>query len=245
MKVVPIESGATVFVASGRARFSPQEGLALPMRSELDHLRRVLDSCDEAEVRRVVVLGSSDVAGLAETVDGRSVQAPRARYAEVKAALEDECVLRAEAGMPITSVRLAPVHGAGKSRTMDLVRLVRRRIVPLPSGGRHSIGFVLLDDAIRALTWLGQNAAPAVVAVGGGPTPLRDLLDQLAIAQGVQPRFVPVPIPKRGLRTVATLPMPSSLHWLVRLSLPKAVQMEVPIPISPLREVAARLVSAC
>lgn len=240
-----IVSGSAVIVASGRPALSSADGFGAALSLELGHLRRVLDACQRARARRVVVLGSSDVAGLAERVVGASAQAPITRYAQVKAALEDECVLRADAGMPITTVRLAPVHGAGKARTASLIRLVRRPVVPLPGGGGHSIGFVLLDDAIRAIEWLGGHPAPPVVAIGAGPTPLRKLLEQLAIARGARPRFVTVPVPASGLRKVAPLPMPGPLYWLLRLSLPRVVEMEVPVPVTPLPQAAAMLVASC
>ncbi|MFN2504761.1 MAG: hypothetical protein ABR540_11170, partial [Acidimicrobiales bacterium] len=161
----------------------------------------------------------------------------------VKAALEDECRLRAADGMAVTSARLAAVHGPGKPRTAALVRLARRPVIPLPGGGRHSIGFVLLADAIRALLRLGGEAGAPVVSIGGGPTPLRDLLAHLARAQGKQPRWLPVPV--TGLQRLAPLELPDSLHWLLRLSLPREVAMEVPVPVTPLPQAAAMLVASC
>lgn len=240
-----IAGGATVFVASGRSSVPDGVRLAVALRSELEHLRHVLDACDKAGARRIVVLGSSDVAGLAPVVNGSTAQAPVSRYALVKAALEDECRLRAAAGLPVTSVRLAPVHGPGKARTAALVRLARLPVIPLPAGGRHSIGFVLLADAVRALIYLGQEATPPVVSIGGGHTPLRDLLGHLARAQGRTPRWVPVPAPASALRRAGSLPLPGSVQWLLRLSLPREVAMEAPVPVTPLAEATAMLVAAC
>lgn len=244
-KADDISRGSTVFVASGRSSVPDEVGLAEGLRTELAHLRDVLDACDGAGARRVVVLGSSDVAGLAALVTGHTPQEPLTTYARVKAALEDECVARAAGGMPVTSVRLAPVHGPGKGRTAGLVGLIRRPVIPLPGGGWHSIGFVLLDDAVRALQWLAANPAPPVVSIGAGPTPLRELLEHLAEAQGTDPRFVPVPLPAAALRRAAPLPLPDALHWLLRLSLPREVVMEVPVPVTPLAEAAAMLVATC
>jgi nucleoside-diphosphate-sugar epimerase len=185
------------------------------------------------------------VAGLADRVSGETPQSPLTPYARVKAALEDECVRRAAGGLPVTAVRLAPVHGAGKERSASLMRLSQRSVIPLPASGKHSIGFVLLKDALRAVQWLAENPAPAVVAVGGGPTPLRDLLRCLAWAQRMNPRFVSIPLPTAALRKVAPLSIPDPLHWLLRLSLPREVAMDVPVPITPLAEAAAMLVATC
>jgi nucleoside-diphosphate-sugar epimerase len=221
------------------------ERLTEVLQSELGHLREVLDACVDARASRIVVLGSSDVAGLAARVRGDTPQAPVGPYARVKAALEDECRLRADDGLPLTCVRLAPVHGPGKARSLALVRLARRPVIPLPGGGRQSIGFVLLDDAVRALQRLGGQPSAPVVAVGGGPTPMRDLLGHLARAQGRHPRWLPVPIPATVLRPLADTLLPEPLHWLLRLSLPRVVEMEVDVPVTLLPEAAAALVAEC
>ena len=240
-----VAPASTVFVASGRSSVAEGAGLATALGSELAHLREVLDACERAGARRVVVLGSSDVAGLAAVVNGQTAQAPVSTYGVVKAALEDECRLRAGQGMPVTTVRLAPVHGPGKRRTAALVRLARQPVVPLPGAGRHSIGFVLLTDAVRALLHLGRTPSPPVVSVGGGWTPVRELLAHLARAQRRRPRWLPVPAPAWALHRAASLPLPDALQWLVRVSLPRQVAMEVPVPVTALPDAAAMLVRSC
>lgn len=240
-----ILSGCTVYVASGRSAIPQRDRTSEALRSELRHLRDVLDACEDANARRVIVLGSSDVAGLTEVVRGTSAQSPVTGYGEVKAAIEDECVRRASQGLPITHVRLAPVHGPGKQRTATMVQLARRRFIPVPGSARHSIGFVFLVDALRAIEYLGRQPAPAVVAVGGGYTPLGELLQSLARVQGVNARLLSVPVPRPVLRSLASARVPDGLHWLLRYSLPKTVEMEVPVDITPLTKVAATLVASC
>src|SRR5207237_7700370 len=117
--------GCRVLVASGRAALTAGRGFESSLAEELAHLRLVLDAAEEAGAERVVVLGSADVAGGSEVIDGRAPQGPRTRYAHVKAALEDECVIRHDRGLPVTSVRLAPVHGPGKRRSHALLRCAR------------------------------------------------------------------------------------------------------------------------
>lgn len=239
-----LSNDATVFVASGRSAFTHKRDVQA-LREELRHLRDVLDACESINARRVVVLGSSDVAGLSERITGRSPQAPLTFYAEVKCALEDECLQRAADGMPITNVRLAPVHGSGKDRTQVMVRRARLHAVPLPRGGYHSIGFVLLRDALRALEYVGTHPTPPVVSVGGGTTPLRELLQQLAFSAGSRPRWLSIPVPVSSLGRLAQLPVPESIHRLTRLALPRSVEMEVPVPITPIAQAAAELVATC
>ncbi len=183
--------------------------------------------------------------GLAAYVDGDTPQEPLTPYARVKAALEDECRLRAAGGMPVTSVRLGPVHGPGKPRSAGLVRLARAPVIPLPGGGRHSIGFVLLADAVRALLRVGGSSGPPVVSIGGGATPLGELLRQLARAQGRRPTLLPVPVPRAALHRLGHADLPDSVHWLLRLSLPREVAMQVPAFVTPLPEAAAMLVASC
>lgn len=236
-----VPPGACVVVASGRSSIGRAEGPAA-IRTELDHLRRVLDSCDAARARRVVVLGSADVAGLAPEIRATTPQDPRTLYAEVKTVAEDECVGRAAAGQPVTCVRMGPIHGVGKHRTAVLVDVAGWPVVPLPGAAAHSTGFILVDDAVEAVAWLTANDAPAVVAVGAGHVPLRGLLSALAQAQGSRLRVVPVPGVQPLVR-LASRRLPSDkAQWLIRLALPRAVHMELPVPLTPLDEAARILV---
>ena len=235
--------GSAVLVASGRAAVPASLGLAQSLKEELNHLRTVLDTCEQRGCTRIVVLGSSDVAGMAPTVTGASSQDPRTDYAAVKAAVEDECVLRRASGVPVSVVRLAPVHGPGKARTAHLARLARLHLVPVPNGGRRSIGFVLIDDAVGAVRWLLANPSTAVVAVGGGRTPLRSLLVALAEAQGTRVRLVPVPVPVESLAGPGYRRLPAMAQWMIRLSMERSVEMEVPTAVTPLEHAAKLLVS--
>jgi nucleoside-diphosphate-sugar epimerase len=236
---------ARVVVASGGAKSISNQALAKTLRTELDHLREVLDACERAGATRIVVLGSADVAGTGGRIDGTSPQDPTTPYATVKAALEDECVRRHRDGVPVTSLRLAPVHGPGKARTASMVRWARSPIVPLPNGGYQSIGFILLDDAVRAITWaLQTDATQPVMSVGGGDTSLRSLLAHLARAQGRRVVQVPVPMPAAVLRPMLRPRLPPSASWLIRLAVGSVVTMEPPVDVTPLPEAAEILVGA-
>lgn len=246
-----LPAGVPVLVASGRSSIARREDLPVALREELAHLRRVLDAAERAAASRIIVLGSSDVAGMAPEIRGTTPQDPRTVYAEVKAALEDECVLRHAAGAPVTCVRLAPVHGPGKARSRTLIRMSAWPVVPLPNGGRHSMGFVLLDDAIKAITWLAHKSwdrptpDSAVVSVGGGPTPLCDLLDALASAQGRRLRTVAVPVLAHAGGRSRMARRSERLQWALRLASPRAVMMDPPVEITPLVQAADILVRTC
>lgn len=236
-----VPRNASVVVASGRSTIRREEGAAA-IRTELDHLRRVLDACMEANARRIVILGSSDVAGLAAEVRAVTPQDPRTLYAEAKTVGEDESCRRAAAGEPLTYVRMAPIHGPGKRRTETLVSVSGWPVVPLPQGGNQSTGFVFIDDALKAVAWLAVNAAPPVVSVGAGHLPLRGLMSALARARGNRIRVAPIPGVPPLLRHASRRVSSDWAQWLIRLALPRAVQMEVPSPITPVQEAARILV---
>ena len=235
--------GRSVVVASGRSIIPRGEGLATPLAAELAHLRIVMDAAERAGAPRIIVLGSSDVAGMAPVIDGRTDQQPRTNYALIKAALEDECVARHSRGIPVTCVRLAPVHGRGKQRTSSLVSLSRLPIIPVPSGGHHSTGFVLLADAVRAIEWLLEHPAPAVQSVGAGPTSMRLLLQILAQAQGRRTRCVSIPFPATLVGSLCGQRGPDHLQWLLRLSCSRSVEMDPPLSPTPLPAAVRSLVS--
>src|SRR5947209_6572088 len=138
----PLPVGAAVLIASGRSQIRAAEAARDAVACELQHLSAVLDACEAARSRRVVVIGSADVAGLATRVNGRTVCDPQTVYAIAKAAVEKECLRRQELGLDITVVRLAPVHGPGKAQTDRLLQVAALPAIPVPNRGRHSIGFI-------------------------------------------------------------------------------------------------------
>lgn len=239
-----IPKHAAVLVASGRSVIPSGEGSERARDQEVAHLRQVLDACEEKEAARVVVLSSSDVAGLAPRITGATPANPRTVYAMAKAAVEDECVERRRRGLDVTAVRLAPVHGPGKARTASLVRVARLPAVPLANGGRHSVGFIHIDDALRAARWLMEHAAPDVVAVGAGPTPLRELLASLAAAQSRPFHPLWVPMPATVVSTLARRSWSDRSEWALRLALPRIVEMDVPIAPMSLAAAARSLVQS-
>jgi len=241
-RATDIPPGSRVVVASGRSTIARSGGLTDPLRDELRHLRLVLDAAERSGAQRIVVVGSCDVAGMAPVIDGTTPQDPRTTYAAVKAALEDECVSRRLTGVPVTYLRLAPVHGPGKDRTTALLGLARLPIVPLPNGGLHSTGFILLADAVRAVTYLLDHIAPAVQSAGAGETPLRLLLKSLAEAQGRRFRSVPVPVPARTVSTLLGARGPDRLQWALRLACERSVNMDPPVATTSL-EAAANLLA--
>lgn len=233
---VPRESA--LIVASGWSSLAADDPAA-KVQSELDDVARLLDRAREHDAR-IVVVGSSDVCGLAEEVTGTTAPNPVTRYGELKTARESLVAEAARDGVDAVAVRLAPTHGPGKAQTQRMVSLASKPLVPLPRGGRYSVGFVTLADAVDAFVSLTIEHSPDIVSVGGGPTELRRLLSELAAIGGRPARFAPVPIPVAVARRLATSSN-GRLAWVGRFSMPRAVAMETTVEPSGLPEAAAYL----
>jgi len=236
-----VVASSVVVVASGRSA-APREGRGSAVGAEVAHLRALLAAAADAGAARVVVLGSSDVAGTASTVRGTTPAAPTTLYGQMKAAAEDEAVAWRDRGLDVVVARLAPVHGAGKDRTQALVRAAARRVVPLPGGGSHSVGFVLLADAVDAIWRLAElrGGAP-LVSVGAGDVPLGALMSALGRAQHRRNVLVPLPVPANVVRMVIDARVPEAMHRWLRFALPRSVVMETDVAPTPLAEAARRL----
>ena len=241
-RAADIVPNGVVIAASGRST-APSTGSGVAIAAELAHLRSILSAAADADAARVVLLGSSDVAGTASEVCGASAAAPTTVYGQMKAAAEDEAVAWRDRGLDVVVTRLAPVHGAGKARTESLVRAAGRRVVPLPGGGSHSVGFVLLADAVDAIWRLAElrGGAP-VVSVGAGHVPLGALMSALGRAQQRGGVLVPLPVPAKVVRMAIEAGVPESVHRWLRFALPRTVVMETDIVPTPLDEAARRLV---
>lgn len=223
-----VPAGAAMIVASGWSSLPHGEHDAR-VAAELRDVATLLEVARERDAR-IVVIGSSDVCGLAEAVSGSTPVDPVTRYGELKARRESLVVEAAHDGVDAVSVRLAPTHGPGKAQTARMVALASKPVIPLPRGGRYSVGFVTLADAVDAFVSLTTERSAEIVSVGAGPTDLRELL--AAVASN-EPRFVPVPLPASIARRLA-MSRSGRLAWIGRFSMPRSVAMEAPVTPSRL-----------
>lgn len=220
-----LESASGVIVASGVSRLEPGD-LAATSAKEGAEVRNVLESAAEKGIR-CIVLGSSDVCGLAVDVRGDTPVAPVTAYGELKALREQVVRESITHGADAVAVRLAPVHGPGKAQTIRMVGLARRSAVPMVRGGRYSIGFVTLHDVVESVRSLVTDPFVGVCAVGAGPTPFCDLIRGISHASGSTVKIVPVPVPTVVLRRMARSGN-TRVAWFGRLGLDKVVHMETP-----------------
>ena len=237
--VVPPSQGSLI-IASGRSSVDATDDLLAVISEECAALSTMLERAHQAGCR-AVVLGSSDVCGSAEVITGSTPVDPLTPYARLKAAREHIVVDAVERGLDAVVARVAAVHGPGKAQTARLVRLSRRRVLAVPGGVDHSVGFVTLADltaAIRALTSSDQRG---VVSVGAGVTPIGGLLRALGRVQGITPQLVSVPVPfasrLAGSRSGA-------VAWLGGFALPRRVEMEVALEPMSVELAADYLTSA-
>jgi nucleoside-diphosphate-sugar epimerase len=218
-----VPRGAAVVVASGWSSLAADDPED-KVRSELDDVARLLDTARGRDAR-IVVIGSSDVCGLAEVVSGSTAPSPVSRYGELKTRREALVVEAARDGVDAVAVRLAPAHGPGKAQTARMVSLATKPIVPLPRGGRYSVGFVTLADAVEAFVSLTTERSAEVVSVGGGVTELASLLRAIASNAGRTARIVPLPMPVPVARRLAGSKH-ARLAWAGRFASPRCVEME-------------------
>ena len=237
--VVP-PSGGSLIIAGGRSSVAATDDLSALVEEECSGLSVILDRAYQAGCR-VVVLGSSDVCGSAEVITGSTPVDPLTPYARLKAARERIVVEAVDSGLNAVVARVAPVHGPGKAQTARLVRLARRRVIAVPGGVRHSVGFVTLADLTSAILALTSTDQPGVVSIGAGTTRVGDLLRALGRAQGITPRLMSVPVPfaerLAGSRS-------GSVAWLGRFALPRRVEMEVALEPMSVESAADYLTSA-
>jgi nucleoside-diphosphate-sugar epimerase len=213
----------TIVVASGVSSLEHDE-FQVAVQRELSDVARTLDSAGTRQCR-VVVLGSSDVCGLASDVTGATPANPVTAYGELKALREDLVVRAIADGANAAVARLAPVHGPGKAQTRRMLAVSRRAVVPLVGGGRHSVGFVTLSDAIGAIAALASDGTTGIRAIGAGRTEMRMLFRSLAAASGTKMHVLPVPVPRRVL-AACSRSSNQKVAWFGRLGLDRTVHME-------------------
>jgi nucleoside-diphosphate-sugar epimerase len=239
IEVVP-PSGGSLIIAGGRSSVAVGDNLSAIVEEECSALSAILDRAHQ-EGCRVVVLGSSDVCGSAEVITGSTPVDPLTPYARLKAARELVVVDAIEGGLNAVVARVAPVHGPGKAQTARLVRLARRRVIAVPGGVGHSVGFITLADLTSAVIALASSNQRGVVSIGAGVTPIGDLLRALGWAQGITPRLISVPVPFAE-RLAAS--RSGGVAWLGRFALPRRVEMEVALEPMSVESAAEYLTSA-
>jgi nucleoside-diphosphate-sugar epimerase len=121
---------------------------------------------------------------------------PVSPYAASKQAAET--LIRQSAGLNWCILRVRAGYGhRAPSMLEDLRVMVRKRALPLVRGGRALIDLVHVDDIAAAVAAVAaaRAAMSGITANVAGPQALafREVVETLASAEGVRPRFIPVP----------------------------------------------------
>lgn len=180
--------------------------------------RNLLAAAGAAGVRRFVA--ESMIFGYGGNRDGRpftedSPFAPRSPVPEVQPALD---ALRSLEGQVMEATRSGAVEGivlrfglfygpsAGSSAFM--VRMLKRRMLPLPGGGTNRISLIQLDDAAAAVVAALERGEPGGVynIADDEPVTAGDYLREVARVVGARPPLkVPRWVARLGGRYVALM----------------------------------------
>lgn len=148
--------------------------------------------------------GHSLVGAVAEPpVTGRSVSgATGAFYAESKAVAEQLALGAASNALPVVAIRPHLVWGPGDTQLVGrIVDRARSGRLALVGGGTALIDTTYIDNAASALVAAVDAAVPGAACIGrayvianGEPRPIRELIDGILHAAGVDvtPRSVPL-----------------------------------------------------
>lgn len=160
-------------------------------------------------LERVVAFSSTSVAVKARSPDPVERAVAR-RLAAAESALRDAC---AKSGVRWTVLRPTLIYGVGLDRNLSaLAAVIRRlRVLPLPAGGGGLRQPVHADDlAAVSLSALKADAAAgrAFELAGGSTLAYRDMAAALFRAQGLEPRFLPLPATacRAAVRVLRLLP---------------------------------------
>ena len=167
--------------------------------------RCVVDAARAAGVTRFVHVSSPSVAHTGRSLIGAGADAAEpdrviGHYARSKAQAELIALAADAPGMAVTAIRAHLIWGPGDTQLVA-------RIVARAKAGRLAIvgtGAALIDttyvdnaaDAlVAALDRAPQIAGRALVVTNGQPRPVRELLNRIVLAAGLEPPQVTVPYP--------------------------------------------------
>ena len=177
-------------------------------RSNVDGTRVLLDACRAAGVRRFVFTSTPSVVHTGGDIVGGDESLPYAThfdsaYPETKA--EAERLVLAANGPDLATVALRPhlVWGPGDTqlvpRILDRARAGRLRFV---GDGSAVIDTTYVDDAAQAHLDAADRLHPHAACAGrpyfitsGDPRPVRDLVNGIVVAGGLEPVHGTVPLP--------------------------------------------------
>jgi nucleoside-diphosphate-sugar epimerase len=173
----------------------------------VDGTANVIAAARELGVSRVVHVSTPSVSHAGHSLVGAQADPPvtgrtNAHYAESKAMAERLALGAASDAMPVVAIRPHLVWGPGDTQLVGrIVERARAGRLALVGGGTALIDTTYIDNAASALVAALDAAVPGATCVGkayvianGEPRPIRELIEGILRAAGVEatPREVPL-----------------------------------------------------
>jgi nucleoside-diphosphate-sugar epimerase len=161
-------------------------------QTNVNGTRRVLAAATRAEVSKFVFLSTSDIYGFpGQPVDETELPSPRGfPYSDSK--VDAESLVWSHyrrVRLPITILRPATVYGPGsRLLVLALIRLLRRRALPLIDGGEHIAGLTYVGNLADALILAADNqdsVGQAYNISDGSKVTWREYVEALSALAGV------------------------------------------------------------
>ncbi len=178
--------------------------------------RHALAAARHHGIERFVQVSSPSVAHGGAAIVGAGATAPstgrtRAWYAESKAVAEIEALGAASAALGVVAIRPHLVWGPGDTQLVGrIVDRARHGRLALVGGGRALVDTTYIDNAVDALVAAVDRITPgaacsgrAYVIANGEPRPIRDLVEGICAAAGVE--FAPRDVPLVAARMIGTI----------------------------------------
>ncbi len=182
------------------------------VRANVDGTRNVVDVARRTGARRFVHVSSPSVAHDGTPIIGGDADPPatehgRAWYPETKAIAERLALSAAGDGFGVVAVRPHLVWGPGDTQLVGrIVERAEQGRLALVGGGTALVDTTYVDNAVSALIAALDAVAPgeacsgrAYVIANGEPRPIRELIEGICAAAGVEaaPRDVPIRVARR------------------------------------------------
>jgi 2-alkyl-3-oxoalkanoate reductase len=172
--------------------------------ANVDATRHLLDTAKSNGVKRFVYVSSPSIfAAFKDRLnigpDDAPTDPPLNHYAQTKLAGERLVLAAATSGFATVAIRPRAIVGPDDRVLLPkLAQLARRKIVPLPSGGRALIELTDVRDVVsaclQALVRCEAVSGRGFNISGGQPILVADLARRLAASLGLAPKMVALPL---------------------------------------------------